>query len=59
MKRTEIVGGNDDALVVLDADDRGAGDDGRLCVCFGAGGLEVGGIVSAVDVIARLDEAQC
>lgn len=51
---TQVVGGDDDALVELDGYYRRAGDDGRLRVLVGAVGLHVRGIIGAVDVVPGL-----
>lgn len=56
--RTQVVGGHDDAVFELDGDDGGARHDGGLCCGLGAAGLEVGGIVSAVDVVSGLQQCQ-
>lgn len=56
-KRTQVVGGHDDAVFELDGDDGGARHDGRLCCGLGAAGLKVGGIIGAIDVVSGLENS--
>lgn len=48
----EVVGGEDDAVLELEAEDRGARHGGRLRVGLGGRVVEVAVVVGAVDVVA-------
>lgn len=54
-RSTKVVGCHDDAVFVLDGDDGGARDDGRLCRCLRAAALEVRGIIAAIHVVSGLE----
>ncbi|KAI9172068.1 HMG box protein [Paramyrothecium foliicola] len=54
MLRTKVIGGHDNAVLVLDGYHGRAGDNGLLGVLLGAIVVHEGGVVGAVDVISRL-----
>lgn len=51
---TQVVGGDNHTIFVLDGDYRRSSDNRRLCVLCGTGGLKVCGVVLAVDIISGL-----
>jgi hypothetical protein len=52
---TKIVCRNYDPAIELESDHAGTGDDGLLCVLVWLGGIEMRGVVCAVDIVPRLE----
>ena len=51
---TQVVGGDDHAILELRREHRGTGYDRALGMLIWAGGLEVRSIVSAIDIVSGL-----
>ena len=56
--RTQVVGGDDNAILELNGEDGGSSDSGRLRMCYGVLSLKVRRIVCAIDIVSGLSTSE-